>query len=818
MQVTRRETCCALGRFFVRVEIEGPRDARALAAAGRLRVRLTAGNRTVPARVRPYRAAYQPEASTSCILDFPEIAEGRAVARIWDEDAPGDAAELTLRLRQLKLESSINYRTKPELVRLLREAEEDYTPGGYFLRFKDYLESDEGPLWHICVEWPSGAQGEPTLPIISCADERGNDVAAQIMVLEHQRNVAITDFCVLDRLLVSLKPNDGRDRFTVLARDPQGKIPTGFCCMDQHYLPVLRGLFWDKTRDACGNDEAYRNWLAGHRPNQVDLALQTRRSASLQTRFSIVVPCYRSNESYLREMVASVVRQSYPVWELILLDASPELDVVKRVADGARDDRVRYVRLKGNGGIVANTNEGIRHSTGDYVAFLDHDDLLEPDALYRYAEAISSKGDERPQLLYCDEDSFHENGDYGQPSFKSDLNLDLLYCHYYIMHLLVVERALIEKIGMSAEDVSGAQDYDLVLRAIAAGARVCHVAHPLYHWRLHETSSNGGNVDSKPYAVEAGRLALQRHLEERNISATVECSPEAFTYRVRYALPAPLPLVSVVIPTRDHADLLEPCVCSLLEVSSYPNIEVVLVENGSTEPRTQTLYDRLLSEYPDKIKVVRWNGDFNYSKIVNFGVAHASGDYLLLLNNDTEVMSDDFIPEMLGYLQRPEVGVVGAKLYFADGLVQHAGMIVGAYDALAHANQLLSPRRPGYLARAVRPGNFSAVTGACQMVRRDVFEKVGGYDESFAVGFNDADFCLRARKAGYLTTFTPYAELYHYEFASRGRESADREKLFRWKREQARFIERWPEFFLLGCDPYYSPNLKRDNAYFALAQ
>ena len=221
---------------------------------------------------------------------------------------------------------------------------------------------------------------------------------------------------------------------------------------------------------------------------------------------------------------------------------------------------------------------------------------------------------------------------------------------------------------------------------------------------------------------------------------------------------------------------------------------------------------------PDKIKVVRWNGNFNYSKIVNFGVAHASGDYLLLLNNDTEVISDDFIPEMLGYLQRPEVGVVGAKLYFADGLVQHAGMIVGAYDALAHANQLLSPRRPGYLARAVRPGNFSAVTGACQMVRRDVFEKVGGYDESFAVGFNDADFCLRARRAGYLTTFTPYAELYHYEFASRGRESADREKLFRWKREQARFIERWPEFFLLGCDPYYSPNLKRDNAYFALAQ
>lgn len=276
---------------------------------------------------------------------------------------------------------------------------------------------------------------------------------------------------------------------------------------------------------------------------------------------------------------------------------------------------------------------------------------------------------------------------------------------------------------------------------------------------------------------------------------------------MRYALPKPAPLVSIVIPTKDHVETLNACVMSIAENATYANYEIVLMENNSEDPETFAHYEALpervtaASDGKGVARVVYWPGEFNYSKIINFGVEHAKGDYLLLLNNDTEVISPCFIEEMMGYLQRPDAGVVGAKLYFADHLVQHAGIVVGVRGALVHANQDFSAKREGYLARAVRPGNFSAVTGACQMVRRDVFEQVGGYNEEFAVGFNDADFCLRVWEAGYRAIFTPYAELYHYEFTSRGREEANEEKMRRWKREQALFMQRWPEFFLTG-DPW----------------
>ena len=385
----------------------------------------------------------------------------------------------------------------------------------------------------------------------------------------------------------------------------------------------------------------------------------------------------------------------------------------------------------------------------------------------------------------------------------------------------MVEKALIDRIGMSPEDVAGAQDYDLTLRCLAAGSRFEHVAHVLYHWRVHPGSTADGSADSKPYAIEAGRLALQRHFNALDICGTVEETGTPFVYRMNYALPEPAPLVSIVIPTKDHVETLDACVMSIAQKATYTNYEIVLVENNSEAPETFAYYETLpervaaVSEGKGIARVVYWPGEFNYSQIINFGVEHAKGDYLLLLNNDTEVISPDFIEEMMGYLQRPDAGVVGAKLYFADHLVQHAGIVVGVRGALAHANQDFLAKREGYLARAVRPGNFSAVTGACQMVRRDVFERVGGYNEEFAVGFNDADFCLRVWEAGYRTIYTPYAELYHYEFTSRGREEANEKKLRRWKREQALFMQRWPEFFLDG-DPWLGSNLSLDSEYFSL--
>ena len=447
---------------------------------------------------------------------------------------------------------------------------------------------------------------------------------------------------------------------------------------------------------------------------------------------------------------------------------------------------------------------------------------MEPDALFHYAAALNKAAeDERPQVLFCDEDMFQKTGEWGQPVFKTKLNVDLLYSHNCVTHFLMVEKALIDRIGMSPEDAAGAQDYDLTLRCLAAGARFEHVAHVLYHWRVHPGSTADGSADSKPYAIEAGRLALQRHFDARGVRGTVEETETPFVYRMRYALPEPTPLLSIVIPTKDHVETLDACVTSIAQKATYANYEIVLVENNSEASETFAYYETLpervtaASDGKGSARVVYWSGEFNYSQIINFGVEHAKGDYLLLLNNDTEVISPDFIEEMMGYLQRPDAGVVGAKLYFADHLVQHAGILVGVRGALAHANQDFSANREGYLARAVRPGNFSAVTGACQMVRRDVFEQVGGYNEEFAVGFNDADFCLRVWEAGYRTIFTPYAELYHYEFTSRGREEANEEKLRRWKREQALFMQRWPEFFLDG-DPWLGPNLSAESEYFSL--
>lgn len=723
--------------------------------------------------------------------------------------------------RKAKLESKINYKAKPALCALIRDAQRGEHCGRYEIDAVRYLPADSGAVWRYEVAWAGDLQHTPQLQIF---DTHMNAIDAAVHMFESQVDVPQQNGCRVNKTYLSVEmPEDIRD-FVAIATDPAGQIQSGFCATDGRLYNGMVDDSWNRMKDARADDAAYRRWFEQHRAKPGDLACQRVASAAFAYRplVSIVVPCYKTDQVYLRELLDSVLAQSYDNWELLLMDASPEWDAVATLAAAAHDERVRRIELPGNGGIVANTNAGIQQATGDYIAFLDHDDILEPDALFRYVAALNKAAeDERPQVLFCDEDMFQKTGEWGQPVFKTRLNVDLLYSHNCVTHFLMVEKALIDRIGMSPEDVAGAQDYDLTLRCLAAGARFEHVAHVLYHWRVHPGSTADGSADSKPYAIEAGRLALQRHFDSLGVHGTVEESETPFVYRMRYALPEPAPLVSIVIPTKDHVETLDACVMSIAQKATYANYEIVLVENNSKDQATFVYYETL----PERVaaasggkgaaRVEWWLGEFNYSQIINFGVKHAKGDYLLLLNNDTEVISPDFIEEMMGYLQRPDAGVVGAKLYFADHLVQHAGILVGVRGALAHANQDFSAKREGYLARAVRPGNFSAVTGACQMVRRDVFEQVGGYNEEFAVGFNDADFCLRAWEAGYRTIFTPYAELYHYEFTSRGREEANEEKLRRWKREQALFMQRWPEFFLDG-DPWLGSNLSAESEYFSV--
>lgn len=722
--------------------------------------------------------------------------------------------------RMAKLESKINYKAKPVLCALIRDAQRGERCGRYEIDAVRYLPADSGAVWRYEVTWSGDSQCTPQLEIL---DTHMNVIDATVHMFESQVDVSQQSGCRVNKTYLSVEmPEDIRD-FVAIATDPAGQIQSGFCAMDGRLYNGMVDDSWNRMKDARADDAAYRRWFEQHRAKPGDLACQRVAAAAFAYRplVSIVVPCYKTDLVYLRELLDSVLAQSYDNWELLLMDASPEWDAVANLVAAARDERVRRIELPGNGGIVVNTNAGIQQATGDYIAFLDHDDILEPDALFHYVAVLNKAAEDgRPQVLFCDEDMFQKTGEWGQPVYKTRLNVDLLYSHNCVTHFLMVEKALIDRIGVSPEDVAGAQDYGLTLRCLAAGARFEHVAHVLYHWRVLPGSTADCSADSKPYAIEAGRLALQRHFDSLGIRGTVEESETPFVYRMRYALPESAPLVSIVIPTKDHVETLDACVMSIAQKATYANYEIVLVENNSEDQETFAYYETL----PERVaaasggkgaaRVEWWPGEFNYSQIINFGVEHAKGDYLLLLNNDTEVISSDFIEEMMGYLQRPDAGVVGAKLYFADHLVQHAGILVGVRGALAHANQDFSAKREGYLARAVRPGNFSAVTGACQMVRRDVFEQVGGYNEEFAVGFNDADFCLRVWEAGYRTIFTPYAELYHYEFTSRGREEANEEKMRRWKREQALFMQRWPEFFLNG-DPWLGPNLSAESEYFS---
>ncbi len=819
MRIKRYESCRADGRVFTRVALsfggEPKVAAAALAAKGLLRARFVSGKADFPCRVHPYGPASS--LGNECVLDYPVADFDSAVIEVWDSRNPSEKGRLELNGAAVKWESRINRRLRKARAEKLLECREARVPGGFFVEPWCYYQGDNGnAIWRVAVEWDSELAGlkggQSVSPSLACLDVQGNALEATVLRLEDQQGVNLGGMRV-NRVVFSVRMPEPRDAFVLLASDKAGIVLPDCSCVAVNRVDAMRAHYWEETKDACGDDDAYRAWLCAQRPSEDELAEQGESDIAGGFLFSLVVPCFNSNEAYLREMVASVVSQSYGNWELLLLDASAGHPTVRQVAEEFNDGRIRYCKLPGNAGIVGNTNAGIDLANGQYVGFLDHDDTLEPDALYRYAVAIEGSG---AKVLYCDEDSFHANGDYGQPSFKSDFNRDLLYCHNCITHFLVVAKDVIDRIGVCAEDVAGAQDYDLVLRALAAGFEPCHVPRVLYHWRIHEGSSNNGNVGSKPYAVEAGRLALQRHFESRGIAGKVEALDEPFTYRMRYSLPSPRPLVSVVIPTCDQSQMLEACVESLFGCT-YQEIEVILVENGSKEPQTEKVYAKLQQGHPGKVKVARWQKGFNYSALINYGAGFAQGEYLLLLNNDTKVISADCIEEMLGYLQRPEVGVVGPKLYFKDGLVQHAGMLVGPYDALVHVHQFFPPGRAGYQARAVRPGNFSAVTGACQMVKRSVFNEVGGYDEEFVVGFNDADFCLRVGEAGYSTVFTPYAELYHYEFVSRGREAVDEKKQLRWKKEQALFMEKWPRYFE-ERDPFSNPNLKRDNLYFALGE
>ena len=545
----------------------------------------------------------------------------------------------------------------------------------------------------------------------------------------------------------------------------------------------------------------YEAWLARHKVDKRTLRRQKHAAFAQKPLISIVIPLYCTPLPYLKELLESVRRQSYENWQLCLADGSPD-DKAKEFIEKhyGREKRIVYRKLEENGGISVNTNEAVALATGEYLMLCDHDDTLEPDALYEIVKAINDTG---ADVLYTDEDKVSMDGQhYFDPNFKPDFNLFRLRENNYICHIFVVKKSLTDETGLLRSEFDGAQDFDFILRCCEKAQKITHIPKVLYHWRCH-MDSTAADPSSKAYAYEAGRKAVREHYQRLGIDAKVEMTERPGWYRSHVKVQGN-PLISVIIPNKDHTDDLELCLFSMTRKSTYRNYEILIVENNSEKEETFEYYKKLPDRYP-KARVLTWEKEFNYSAINNFAAKEAKGEYLLFLNNDVEILTPDWMEEMLQNCQQEDVAAVGAKLYYPDDTIQHAGVVLGLGGIAGHIMCRASREDPGYFGRMISVQEISAVTAACMMVKKSDFDAVGGLDETFQVAFNDIDLCMKFRAAGKKIIFTPYAELYHYESTSRGLEDTP-EKQFRFDKEVKRFQEKWAQQLEMG-DPYYSPNL-----------
>ncbi|WP_082146130.1 glycosyltransferase family 2 protein [Burkholderia pyrrocinia] len=531
---------------------------------------------------------------------------------------------------------------------------------------------------------------------------------------------------------------------------------------------------------------------------------------------SIVVPTYNSDERFLREMIESVRGQIYPHWELCIADDASPSESVRQVLEAARasDERIKVVYRSVNGHISEASNSALDIATGEYVALLDHDDIIPPHALFMVVKYLNKYPGAR--MFYSDEDKLSADNERTSPYFKSDWNPQLFLSQNMFSHLGVFETALVREAGGFRKGLEGSQDYDLALRCVELSGHdaVVHIPHVLYHWRIlpGSTASSGSE---KPYALVAAIRALEDHLARTQTRAVVEPpSNQHSTLRVKYALPRPAPKTSIIIPTRDGLSILKQCIDSIFARTTYPNYEIIIVDNGSVKPETLAYFDSLKTE--TRVRILRDDSPFNFSALNNRAVAIATGDYVCLLNNDVEVISPDWLDELVGIASQPGNGAVGAALWYPNDKLQHGGVVIGLGGVAGHMHTLLPRGQYGYFCRAVATQNLSAVTAACLVIRKAIYEEVGGLNEELAVAFNDVDFCLRVREAGYRNVWTPYAELYHHESATRGSDM-DPDKYQRFVGEVRWMENRWAGH--LEFDPAYNPNLTLSGqvAPFALA-
>ena len=565
---------------------------------------------------------------------------------------------------------------------------------------------------------------------------------------------------------------------------------------------------------------AYKSYGTLSMPSDEERKRQSETKFSKNIKFSILVPLYNTPEKFLREMIESVVNQTYSNWELCLADGSDDEhsfvgEIVKEYME--KDPRIKWEKLTENLGISGNTNMCFDMATGEYIGLFDHDDILHPTVLYEYMKVIC---DEDADYVYCDETTF--SGDSIDHMitlhFKPDFAPDNLRANNYICHFSVFSKELVDKCGTFRSEYDGSQDHDMILRLTANAKKIVHVPMILYYWRSH-AGSVASDINAKSYAIDAAKGAVATHLRSCGFDDFSIESSRAFEtiFRIRYAITGN-PLISILIPNKDHVEDLRRIIESILEKTSYDNYEIIIIENNSVSKEIFEYYESI-QKHP-RISVVKYEGEFNYSAINNLGAKSAKGEYLVLLNNDTEVITRSWLEELLMYSQREDVGAVGCMLYYPDYTIQHAGVVLGlgAHRTAGYSHYGMAKENLGYMGRLCYAQNVSAVTGACLMVKKALYDKVGGLSEEFTVALNDVDFCLKLREQGLLNVFTPFAELFHYESASRGTDvtdAASKENAQRYNKECELFKEKWKEVLEKG-DPYFNPNFSLDYSNFCL--
>lgn len=624
-----------------------------------------------------------------------------------------------------------------------------------------------------------------------------------LFTIRHLRFVWLTPWFAHDRLAQRLTRMHHRWR----GREKREVVPS---LKQQAYE---KGVHWrtlamaqyNATFERMSAGKSYQEWLDNQVLPSREEVQQFLTKVEYQPLISIVVPVYNPSPELLSACIDSVIAQSYPHWQLCLADdASTDPRVHKVLNSYAElDPRIEVLMRERNGHICAASNSALEIAKGEFTALLDHDDTLNEDALYQVVVALQEKPN--AALLYSDEDKLNDRGERFDPHFKPAWNPDLLLGQNYISHLGVYRTELVRQVGGFREGYEGSQDHDLVLRVTAkiSADRIVHIPKVLYHWRATKGSTAMSSTQ-KDYTAEAGLKAVANHVEKHHRGAMVEHGHYPNTYRVCWPIPAAAPLVSLLIPTRDRVEILKPCVDAILDRTDYQNFELLILDNGSTCADTLA-YMEAVAKRDERVRVLPWSEPFNYSAINNFGAQHAKGEIIGLVNNDIEPINPEWLTEMVSQVCRPEIGCVGAKLYYPNDTIQHAGVILGIGGVAGHAHKYFTRNASGYFTRLHLVQNMSAVTAACLLVRKAVFEQVKGLNENeLTVAFNDVDFCLKVREAGYRNLWTPYAELYHHESISRGADDNSK-KRSRASKEVKYMRATWGK--RLDCDPAYNPNL-----------